>query len=80
MIKNLYRGDIVYISLPQQRGSIQAGFRPCVVVSNNKSNKYSNHFCRLSQIYFHLEKPFVFSKIHFQTVHSKYHLEYLLAE
>lgn len=41
MIKNLYRGDIVYISLPQQRGSIQAGFRPCVVVSNNKSNKYS---------------------------------------
>lgn len=41
MEKKIYRGDIVYISLPHQRGCIQSGYRPCIVVSNNLSNKHS---------------------------------------
>lgn len=35
------RGSIVMVELPSVTGSIQNGLRPCVVISNNKANKYS---------------------------------------
>ena len=41
MKNQICRGDIVYMNLPQQRGNIQSGFRPCIVVSNNRSNEKS---------------------------------------
>lgn len=40
--KNLYRGDVVYVDLGQHpNSSVQSGNRPCIVVSNNKSNQCS---------------------------------------
>lgn len=39
------RGDILYVELSASRsGSIQAGIRPVIVVSNNKANKFSTVF------------------------------------
>lgn len=37
-----YRGDIVYVDLGQHpNSSVQSGKRPCVIMSNNKSNRFS---------------------------------------
>ena len=42
MVGELRRGDIVYIDLGQHPGSsIQSGLRPCLIVSNNRNNKFS---------------------------------------
>lgn len=42
MVEELKRGDIVYIDLGQHPGSsIQSGLRPCLIVSNNRNNKFS---------------------------------------
>ena len=41
MVDNIRRGDIVYIDLGYQEGSVQSGKRPCLVVSNDKSNRAS---------------------------------------
>lgn len=39
---NLYRGDVIYANLGQHpNSSVQSGNRPCIVVSNNKSNQSS---------------------------------------
>lgn len=38
---NIERGCVYIIALPYTNGSIQHGTRPCVVVSNNASNKHS---------------------------------------
>ena len=41
-MKEIVRGDVVYIDLGQhQKSCVQSGMRPCVVVSNNKNNQYS---------------------------------------
>ncbi len=40
--ENLYRGDVIYANLGQHpNSSVQSGNRPCIVVSNNKSNQCS---------------------------------------
>lgn len=42
MIRNVFRGDVVYLDLGQHPdSSVQSGLRPCIVVSNDVSNKYS---------------------------------------
>ena len=41
MVDNIRRGDIVYIDLGYQEGSVQSGKRPCLVVSNDRSNRAS---------------------------------------
>lgn len=42
MKNNLKRGDIVYVDLGQHPdSSVQSGFRPCIVVSNDMNNKYA---------------------------------------
>lgn len=39
------RGDILYVELGvSRRGSIQAGIRPVIVISNNRANKFSTVF------------------------------------
>lgn len=35
------RLDLYWVNLGEQRGHIQGGMRPCVVVSNNKANTFS---------------------------------------
>lgn len=40
-VKILERGQIVMAELPTSQGSVQGGLRPCVVVSNDKANKFS---------------------------------------
>lgn len=40
-VKVLERGQIVMAELPASQGSVQGGLRPCVVVSNDKANKFS---------------------------------------
>ena len=35
------RGDIFEVDLGEYRGSIQGGYRPCVIVQNDIGNKYS---------------------------------------
>ena len=41
VVKELDRGVIAMVDLPQGQGSIQGGLRPCVIVSNSASCKYS---------------------------------------
>lgn len=41
MINQIRRGDIFEVDLGEYRGSIQGGYRPCVVVQNDIGNKYS---------------------------------------
>ena len=41
MFKQIRRGDIFEVDLGEYRGSIQGGYRPCVVVQNDIGNKYS---------------------------------------
>ena len=41
VVKELDRGVIAMVELPQGQGSIQGGLRPCVIVSNSASCKYS---------------------------------------
>lgn len=38
----LYKGDIVMIDLPVLEGSIQNGYRPCIIVSNDIANETAN--------------------------------------
>ena len=38
---NIKRGEIYLVDLGAQKGSIQSGKRPVIVVSNNMNNKYS---------------------------------------
>lgn len=43
-MKQIIRGDVIYVDLGQHpKTSIQSGVRPCVVVSNNKNNKFSKN-------------------------------------
>lgn len=43
MIKwDIKRGDIIMCDLGINEGSVQSGIRPCVVVSNDYGNTYSN--------------------------------------
>jgi len=35
------RGDVVYVNLPATHSSIQAGVRPCIIVSNDLCNQHS---------------------------------------
>ncbi|MBQ2886080.1 MAG: type II toxin-antitoxin system PemK/MazF family toxin [Alphaproteobacteria bacterium] len=45
-MKNIKRGDILYIDLGQHgNSSVQSGMRPCIVLSNNISNRYSTTLC-----------------------------------
>ena len=45
-MNNIKRGDVIYVDLGQHaNSSIQSGMRPCVVMSNNKSNRYSTNLC-----------------------------------
>ena len=42
-MKPILRGDVIYADLGQHVNStIQSGVRPCIVVSNNTRNKYSD--------------------------------------
>ena len=42
-MKEIKRGDIVYVDLGQHpHSAVMSGTRPCVVVSNNKGNRFSN--------------------------------------
>ena len=41
MSDKVVRGQIVMADLPCTGTSIQTGLRPCVVISNNKANKFS---------------------------------------
>lgn len=42
------RGDIVYVDLGQHpKSSVQSGIRPCLVVSNDKNNRFANILCVL---------------------------------
>ena len=41
VVKELDRGVIAMVELPEGKGSIQGGLRPCVIVSNSASCKYS---------------------------------------
>ena len=38
---NIRRGEIYLVNLGNQKGSIQSGKRPVIVISNNMNNKYS---------------------------------------
>ncbi|MCM1172710.1 MAG: type II toxin-antitoxin system PemK/MazF family toxin [Clostridium sp.] len=41
-MKEIMRGDIVYVDLGQHpKSSVQSGLRPCIVVSNDRNNKCS---------------------------------------
>ena len=41
--REIKRGDIVYIDLGKlHNGSIQDGYRPCVIIQNDIGNKYSS--------------------------------------
>ena len=35
------RGDIVFVNLEPVKGSEQGGVRPCLIIQNDKGNKYS---------------------------------------
>lgn len=35
------RGEVYYFNLPDTNTHVQSGVRPCVIVSNNKGNKFS---------------------------------------
>ena len=42
-MQEIKRGAIVYVDLGiHPKSSVQSGIRPCVVVSNNRNNRYSN--------------------------------------
>ena len=43
-MKDFRSGDVIYVNLGHHANcSIQSGMRPCVVLSNNKSNRYSTN-------------------------------------
>lgn len=42
MVKDLSKGDIIYLDFNPQLGHEQKGRRPAIVVSNNLYNKYCN--------------------------------------
>lgn len=45
-MKDIKRGDILYIDLGQHvNSSVQSGMRPCIVMSNNVNNRYSTTLC-----------------------------------
>lgn len=45
-MKQIIRGDVIYIDLGQHpKSSVQSGVRPCVVVSNDTNNKYAKGLC-----------------------------------
>ena len=52
MQKELKRGDIYIVNLPDARGSIQNKQRPAVIISNNLANHYSPvlHICPLTSV------------------------------
>ena len=41
MSRTFLRGDVVLADLGKARGSVQAGIRPCVIVSNDTGNRVS---------------------------------------
>lgn len=41
--RNLKRGDVIYADLGEHpKCAVQSGNRPCIVISNEKSNRYSS--------------------------------------
>jgi len=52
MQKELKRGDIYIVNLPDAKGSIQSKQRPAVIISNNLANHYSPvlHICPLTSV------------------------------
>lgn len=45
-MRKVERGDVLYVDFGKRiDGSVQAGIRPCVVVSNNISSNYSTTLC-----------------------------------
>lgn len=40
-ISDIKRGDIVLVNLEPVKGSEQGGIRPCLIIQNDKGNKYS---------------------------------------
>jgi mRNA interferase MazF len=42
MNEEILQGDVFLCDFGECEGSIQGGLRPCLVVSNNKNNYYSN--------------------------------------
>jgi len=50
--KELKRGDIYIVNLPDAKGSIQSKQRPAVIISNNLANHYSPvlHICPLTSV------------------------------
>mgnify|MGYP001589156484 FL=1 len=40
-ISEIKRGDLVLVDLEPIRGSEQGGIRPCLIIQNDKGNKYS---------------------------------------
>lgn len=51
-VQEFRRGDIWIVNIPESKGSIQNKQRPCVLVSNNVCNHYSQvlHICPLTSI------------------------------
>lgn len=55
------RGDVIYIDLGQHpKSSVLSGIRPCIVISNNKNNRYTHILnvcpcsCKLKDIPVHV--------------------------
>lgn len=40
-MKEIHRGNVYFVELGKQIGSVQSGIRPCVVIQNDKGNEYS---------------------------------------
>ncbi len=36
-----YRGDVYQVDLGRQRGSVESGIRPAIILQNNKGNRFS---------------------------------------
>lgn len=52
MQKEIKRGQIWLVNIPESKGSIQNKQRPCVIISNNLCNHFSTvlHICPLTSV------------------------------
>lgn len=41
MVTQIQRGDVFFVELPNERGSVLGGYRPVVVVSHDLANRFS---------------------------------------
>lgn len=39
--QTVHRGEVVFIDLPDVGSSVQRNIRPCVIISNDKNNKFA---------------------------------------